>query len=166
MPTDHEDESPSPGDERGPSRVPAHGRGKITPFRPGDPVAARGRRLGQAAQREAAVLRRAKITELRDLVADAIEAHPRERLGPAAAAAASSVIASVLTGDVRIRHGEDAAALIRVLVDVARLESGDATSHTLNAHLSPDDTLARIRELRDRARLTLLERPPNPDGTP
>jgi hypothetical protein len=96
-------------------------------------------------------LRATRIKDVRELLSALVEAMPREQLGPTAAAVAQDVIARVAVGEIKIRHAGDAADLLRVLVDVARIESGSPTSVSMVAHVSPEDTMARIRELRARA---------------
>jgi hypothetical protein len=95
------------------------------------------------------VLRRAKVADARSLLSDLVEACPRHRLGPTAAAVAADILARVANGDVEVRNGTEAAALLRVLYDMARLESGQPTSAALVAHLSTDEVLRRIEELRE-----------------
>ena len=57
-------------------------------------------------------------------------------------------------GEIQVRHGEDAASLVRVLVDVARLELGEHTSASVVAHISGPALAERLRQLqRDHAEL-------------
>jgi hypothetical protein len=72
--------------------------GGLTPFTNGDPVAAAGHRKGNATLREMAALQRASITDARALLSDLVATHPREQLGPTAAALAQSVIAEARRG--------------------------------------------------------------------
>lgn len=98
----------------------------------------RSRRAVARAQSEAVA------AELRRLVGS----HVREDLGPVAAAAALDMIGRVSRGEVQVR---DPADWVRVLVDIARLEAGEATSTSLVAHVSA----GRVLELRDQARRAL-----------
>jgi hypothetical protein len=150
-PTEHDDHQNQPP-ESGEARVirPAHG-GQLKPFTRGDPVAAAGRAKGAAAQREARLLRASKVRDVRELLSDLVDGLPRRQLGPTAAAVAQEVMARVAIGEIKIRHGGDAADLIRVLVDVARVEAGNPNSVNVVAHMSAEETLERIRILRERA---------------
>jgi hypothetical protein len=61
------------------------------------------------------------------------------------------MIGRVSSGDQRV---PDPAAWVRVLVDVARLEAGEATSATLVAHVG-SDAAARVLALQAQARAAL-----------
>ena len=63
-------------------------------------------------------------------------------------------MAQVASGAVPVRNGDEAATLLRALVDVARLESGDPTSTTVVAHVG-SDAMARVVALRDAARAAI-----------
>jgi hypothetical protein len=98
-----------------------------------------------------------------------IDAYPREQLGPAAAATASDIIARVGRGEIKIRHAADAAELLKVLTDIARLEAGEPTSASLVAHVDAGTVAARVAELQAEARRTLAIVAPAPsdhDGAP
>jgi hypothetical protein len=77
-------------------------------------------------------------------IARLIATHRREDLGPAAAAAALSMIARVESGETKVR---DPAAWVQVMVDVARLEMGAHTSAAVVAHLSGPALAERLRQL-------------------
>jgi hypothetical protein len=81
--------------------------------------------------------------ELRKLAA----VHERGELGPMALAAAADLIGRVVRGDVPVRNGGEAAELLRALVDIGRIEAGDATRTVAVAHMSGPALAARLREL-------------------
>ena len=56
-------------------------------------------------------------------------------------------MSSVLVGEIPVRHGTDAAMLLRVLVDVARLEMGEHTHASVVAHLTGPALAQRLRDL-------------------
>jgi hypothetical protein len=62
------------------------------------------------------------------------------------------MIGRVTRGEVTVR---DPAEWVRVLVDVARIEEGQHTSAALVAHLSSEDTAARVAALQTSARAAL-----------
>lgn len=67
------------------------------------------------------------------------------------------MLARIASGAIRVPGG-DAAALLRVLVDIARLEAGEATSAAVIAHLSGEDVRARVEGLRQQAAAVLAVR--------
>lgn len=73
--------------------------------------------------------------------------YERGELGPIAIAAAVDLIGRVARGDVPIRNGSEAADLIRALVDIGRLEGGEAQRSVAIAHLSGPALATRLREL-------------------
>ena len=77
-----------------------------------------------------------------------IVSQDRERLGPAASAFAQWLMAEALAGRIVV-HGKDLAPLLKTLVDIARLEAGEATSHTAVAHVSAtaDQVLGQIQQM-------------------
>ena len=85
--------------------------------------------------------------ELHKNLTELVTTFERGNLPLAAAAAAQYLIARVLTGGITI-EGRDVASLISALVDVARLEGGQSTSHTVIAHMSSVETMERLQELR------------------
>src|SRR5262249_4712145 len=102
-----------------------------------------------------------------------INAYPREQLGPAAAALALDLIGRVARGEVSVRHAQDASELIRVLVDVARLEEGEPTSTAVIAHVDSATVPARVGQLQAQARAALgvlvgdqAAEQPGPHGEP
>jgi hypothetical protein len=84
-----------------------------------------------------------------------VDLYPRAELGPAAAALALDIIGRVGRGEVKVRHAHDASELIRVLVDVARLEEGEPTSTAVIAHVDSATVVARVGQLQAQARAAL-----------
>jgi hypothetical protein len=127
---------------------PGHnGGGVLRPFIAGDP---RTKELGRkgAASRELRRAGRRSTSEAVSATMTALRtAHDRGTLGATAFAAAADLIGRVVTGEVTIRHASDAAELLRALVDIGRLESGDPTRTVAVAHLSGPQLAARLREL-------------------
>jgi hypothetical protein len=75
----------------------------------------------------------------------------RDDLGPMALAVAVDTLGRLARGEIPIRNAGEAADLVRVLVDVARIESGDPTSQSIVAHVG----VAEVQALRDQARQAL-----------
>jgi hypothetical protein len=124
----------------------------LKPFRKGDPRASQAGKRGAATRAARAAAQRATIDTLATHVRTLTHTYDRAELGPAAAAAAVDAIARVSSGEVPFRHAGDAAEWVRVMVDVARLEAGQATSQSVVAHLTAEATAARFAELQQRAR--------------
>ncbi len=72
----------------------------------------------------------------------------REALGPAAAALCVALIVRVELGEIKV-EGKDLPALLQVLLDITRLEAGEATSQSVVAHISSSDAIARLKVLRE-----------------
>lgn len=92
-----------------------------------------------AEQNRAQYIARGKLAE--HIVADT----PREKMADLMFAAASRVAIDVLTGNVSIRNGTDAAAVINAAVAAGRLERGESTSNVEKT--PPSERIARIQEL-------------------
>jgi hypothetical protein len=113
-----------------------------------------------AAQRSAEVRRtrkrlgRATSLDVRALLDDAVEAHERSKLGPTAAALAAELMGRLLAREIKLR-GADVAPVLRALVDIARLESGEPTSAALVAHVDAATITSRVSELQRQARAAL-----------
>jgi hypothetical protein len=121
----------------------------LRPFTPETAVAAAAKSAEiRRAKRDA---RRKEAQSVARHLATLTAVHDRAQLGPIAAAAAMDCIGRVASGEVPIRNASEAAEWVRVLVDVARLESGEATSASIVAHIGP----AEVRSLRDEARKAL-----------
>lgn len=99
---------------------------------------------------------RATTSDLADSLATLRDTFERDNLGENAAAVGNWVLGRVALGKVPIRHAGDAADLLRVLVDVARLEAGEATSVALVGHVSDrGEVAARVAAMQQRAREAL-----------
>ena len=123
----------------------------LTPFVAGDPRTLEISRQGVAARKARTASRRRDVKTVAATLSAVADAVDRDSLGHHAAAVAGYVMGLVTTGAVPVRHAGDAAELIRVLVDVARLEEGAPTSTSVVAHVSTADVVA----LRDQARRAL-----------
>jgi hypothetical protein len=128
--------------------------GKLTPFRKGDPRAAEAGRKGAAARRANRLALASSSAEVRRNLDELRGTLQRGDLGGNAAAGASWLIGQIVAGRIPVRNGEEAATLLRALVDVARLESGESTSNTLVAHVGAG-AAAEVRALRDQARAAI-----------
>lgn len=71
--------------------------------------------------------------------------YQRDQLGPTAFAAAVELVGRVATGEVPVRNAGEAAELLRALVDIGRMEGGEATSHALVGHVSVAELAERLR---------------------
>lgn len=136
-------------------------RANLIPFKKGDARAVEAGKKGAAAKRA----RRAAQAATSEAVARELDTLrttlQRDDLGPTAAAAAQLLIGRVATGDIPVRNGDEAAALLRALVDVARIEEGQHTSASIVGHIDGTAAIERIRSLREAARAELQhhERP-------
>jgi hypothetical protein len=73
--------------------------------------------------------------------------YQRHELGPIAIAAAVDLIGRVTRGEIPVRNGGEVAELVRALVDIGRMESGDAQRTVAVAHLSGPALAERLRAL-------------------
>lgn len=82
------------------------------------------------------------------VLAEVRDTFDRATLGDSAAAFAQWLMAAALKGDIKVA-GKDLAPLLKTLVDIARLEAGEATSHTAVAHVSAtaDEVLGQIQQM-------------------
>lgn len=126
----------------------------LRPFRRGDPRAVEAGRKGGLARsaRAASSIERGReaATQLETLRAT----FNRATLGDDAAVIGQLILARIASGEIKVR-GEDAAALLRAVHEIARLEAGQATSHALVGHVSQADSVARVVELQRQARAVL-----------
>lgn len=145
----------SAGSSRDRVHVPAHGRGQLVPFdSERGKAAARKSVEVRAAKRAAGVTSASEAAVKLDELARTFQ---RDRLGEYAAASAAFIMGELCAGRIKLKSGEDAAALLRALVDVARLEAGEATSVHLSAHVSAGDAAARLAAIRARAASLVLD---------
>lgn len=112
----------------------------------------------KAAAKRSAEVRRAKrdlargeVTTLAQKLDTLRDTYQRDDLGPNAAALAQHTMSRVMAGEIPIRHAGEAAELLRVLVDVARLEAGEATAHTAHVSMTAEQVTARVTELQRQA---------------
>jgi hypothetical protein len=129
-------------------------RTNLRPFVPGDPRAAEAGRKGAETR---AAKRAARVTSSRETAAvlrTIVDTFHRGDLGEASAAVAGWLLGRIAAGQVPIRNAGEAADLLRALVDVARLEAGEATSTAIVAHVGAGAT-AEVLALRDQARRML-----------
>ena len=121
----------------------------LQPFTKGDPRAV-------AAGKKSAETRRAKreataIVKVRDadqgaeLIDTLVTRYERDKMGASAAAAVQHLIANVISGAVPIKDATDAANLIKVLFDVARLEEGQSTSNVLHGSVQIVERIEAMR---------------------
>lgn len=119
----------------------------LRPFKPGDPRAIE-------AGRKSAAVRRAKRADQVQRGSDAASelrafaaSFERGDVAPAAWAVAGLLLHKIASGAIEVRRGDEAAALLRAVVDVARMEGGEPTSASVVAHMSSGDMAARIARL-------------------
>lgn len=123
----------------------------LTPFAKGDGRASEAGRKGAETRRAKAQARHVDNVTMVNTLRTLATAIERDELGTLTLGVAVYVLGRVATGQVPIRHASDAAELVRVLVDIARLEAGQPTSTSLVAHLTSADARARLAELRQLA---------------
>lgn len=92
----------------------------------------------------------AKAKQAGEQLAYLMASFKRDDLGPAASAVAQQTLHRIATGEIPIRNGSEAAEILRVTVDIARLEAGQATSQTAHIALSAEQVQARLAELQQR----------------
>lgn len=108
----------------------------------------------QAVERKAYALER--IAVARELSATyATEFLDSKELGRLYKSASAKIAIDVLTGEIAVRNGTEAANLIEKLSTAGRLEEGETTSMTLT--LAGDEQLERIKALRDEANQRVQE---------
>lgn len=134
---------------KGHTNNPNHER-NLTPFSDPEVARAAAKKGWENRRKRKAMEDEIKAAQNRDLAAW-VEAYPRNDLGPTCAAAAQYIAHKIMDGTIA-----DPRALVSalpVLVDIARLESGLHTSATMHAQVTmgPNDTMARIQALRERA---------------
>jgi hypothetical protein len=123
----------------------------LVPFRKGDARAIEAGRKGAATKQARKAAQRAGTLAILEDVRRLAAGASREDLGAACVGAALEMIGRVSSGDQRV---PDPAAWVRVLVDVARLEAGEATSTSVVAHVGAG-AAARVLDLQARARAAL-----------
>jgi hypothetical protein len=122
----------------------------LKPFNP-ETASLAGKRSAEARRAKALAQRAADANNAREAaehLATFTQAFPRDSMGPNAAAIGNYILSRIALGLIPIRHAADAAELLKVVVDIARLEEGQATSHTLHASIDSAAIVARIEQLR------------------
>jgi hypothetical protein len=132
-----------------------NGGGRLRPFAPGEERTRQLARRGVEAREIKRAGKRATSEAVNVAVASVRAAHDRGELGPTARAAAIDLIGRVVVGEIPVRNATEAATLIRVLVDVARLEDNQPVHTSLVAHMSSEDVAERLRQLQHAARATM-----------
>ena len=130
------------------------GNPNLTPFRKGDGRASAAGKASADKRRAARASRATAARDVSDALASVLATFHREDLGDASAAVAGWLLGRISAGQVPVRNAGEAADLLRALVDVARLEAGQATSTSVVAHVGSTAT-AEVLALRDRARTML-----------
>ena len=147
----------SPQVDASPTEItPAHG-GRLVPFVKGDERARELGRLGGQKRAAQAAIKAGDSEALRSVLDSAASTFKRGDLGPYCIAVAGTILGRIQTGAIKV-PGSDAAALLRVLVDIARLEAGEPTSAAVIAHLSGGDVRERVEALRSQARQVIEAR--------
>ena len=126
----------------------------LRPFVKGDPRAVEAGKRSVEARRARATIATDGTSALRRELDTVTATFERGELGAQAAAVAGLLLAKVAAGVITVK-GPDVAALLRVLVDVARLEAGEPTSQAVVAHIGTSQALERVAELRKQAREAL-----------
>jgi hypothetical protein len=117
----------------------------LTPF---DSERAReaGRRSGEA-KRARALAKRETVDDIAVGLRTLAATYRREELAPIAIGAAIDLIGRVTRGEIPVRNGSEVAELVRALVDIGRMESGDPARTVAVAHLSGPALAERLRAL-------------------
>lgn len=126
----------------------------LRPFVKGDARAAEMGKRGADARRAKRDAGRADVEAVALNLSRVRASFDRGDLGPTAAAVAAELLGRIASGEVPVRNGGEAAELLRVLVDVARIEAGEATSTSVVAHLGAA-AVDRVRAMRAEAAAAL-----------
>lgn len=140
-------------------------RSGLQPFRKGDPRTAELAKKGADTRRANAAARKASTRATADTLRSVRDTFTRGELGESSAAVAGWLLGRIAAGAIPVRNAGEAADLLRALVDVARLEAGQATSTALVAHVGTGAT-AEVLALRDKARVMLGTRVDDQDAGP
>jgi hypothetical protein len=127
----------------------------LKPFTKGDPRASEAGRRGAQAREAKRHAQRADNLAIAQRLRTLTAVHQRDDLGPQAAAVAADILGRISAGEIPCRHVGDAAELLRVLVDVARLEAGETTTNAAVVHVSARDVAEHVNDLQRRAREVL-----------
>lgn len=122
--------------------------GKLLPFSDtpeGRKRASEAGKKGAATKKAQALARRIENQALTQQLAELRDTYHRDDLGPTAAALAQELMRRTVTGQIPVRNGEELAKLLGQLVEIARLESGQATAHTAHVAASAQDLVEVLR---------------------
>ena len=137
---------------------------QLTPFT-AESASEAGRKSGEARRQKALAKRVANTTQAREL-ADHLQTFAdtfdRQTIGTHTAAVAAMILAKLAAGQVPIRHAADAAELLKVLVDITRLEEGQATSHVMHGSVQIVERIEQMRAELTRGAITST----GPDTSP
>lgn len=132
-----------PSEDQGKSKRGAH----LTPFTHEAAVEA-GRKSGEV-RRERARLKAIERKQGAAALAALVETYEGQNLPETAVALALELMRRVAAGEVPVRNGAEAAALLDKLHAIYRLETGQSTSNALSLSGSAEEVLRRIHEVRD-----------------
>jgi len=124
------------------SGLPAH----LKPFTK-ETAAAAGRKSAEV-RRQKAALRRAEQKRSSEALRAIIGQYERGDLPDVAVALAQDIMRKVATGEIPVRNGAEAAALLDKLHTIYRLETGQSTAQSLNVNVSASDALEALRGAR------------------
>lgn len=134
---------------------------KFTP----ETAAEAGRRGGIARAEKARAQRAAAAQDAETLAAHLAtfsERFSRDDIGTHTAAVAAMILAKLAAGQVPIRHAADAAELLKVLVDITRLEEGQATSHVMHGSVQIVERIEQMRAELTRGAITSTDSDTSP----
>lgn len=120
----------------------------LTPFTPdeeGRRRASEAGKKGALVKRERALARKVEQQAITAALSELRDTYHREDLGPTAAALAQELMRRTVTGQIPVRNGDELAKLLGQLVEIARLESGQATAHTAHVAASAQDLVDALR---------------------
>ena len=136
---------------------------QLTPF--DSESASRAGKRSAEVRRQRALARQVAAADDARTLANHLETYSqtfqREDLSTNTAAVAAMILAKLAAGQVPIRHAGDAAELLKVLVDITRLEEGQSTSNVLHGSV---EIVKRIEAMR--AELTASREPPSQNLPP
>ena len=122
---------------------------QLQPFTKGDPRAVAAGKKSVEVRRQRAIAEKAAqaadASTLAGHLATFSATFQRDDLGQQTAAVAAMILAKLAAGQVPIRHAGDAAELLKVLVDITRLEEGQSTSNVLHGSVQIVERIEAMR---------------------